>query len=57
MVNLASGAQVWSNDVSEVGTVAKHDVPTVVAEMNRTMDRAIEKLLTPAPSLAAVKGK
>jgi ABC-type uncharacterized transport system auxiliary subunit len=57
MVNLASGAQVWSNDVSELGTVAKHDVPTVVAEMNRTMDRAIEKLLTPAPSLVAVKGK
>jgi ABC-type uncharacterized transport system auxiliary subunit len=57
MTNLATGAQVWSNDVSEVGTVAKRDVPTVVAEMNRTMDRAIEKLLTPAPSLAAVKGK
>jgi ABC-type uncharacterized transport system auxiliary subunit len=57
MVNLANGAQVWSNDVSELGTVAKHDVPTVVAEMNRTMDRAIEKLLTPPPSLVAVKGK
>jgi len=48
---------VWSNAVSEVGTVEKHDVPTVVAEMNRTMDRAIEKLLTPAPSLVAAKGK
>ncbi len=57
MTNLATGAQVWSNAVSEVGTVDKRDVPTVVAEMNRTMDRAIEKLLTPAPSLVAAKGK
>jgi hypothetical protein len=35
--------------VSEVGTVGKRDVPAVVAEMNATMGRAIEKLLTPAP--------
>jgi ABC-type uncharacterized transport system auxiliary subunit len=57
MTNLATGAQVWTNAVSEVGTVGKRDVPTVVAEMNRTMERAIEKLLTPAPSLVAAKGK
>ena len=57
IVCLATGAQVWTNAVSEVGTVDKRDVPTVVAEMNRTMDRAIEKLLTPAPSLVAAKGK
>jgi ABC-type uncharacterized transport system auxiliary subunit len=57
IVNLATGAQVWTNAVSEVGTVDKRDVPTVVAEMNRTMDRAIEKLLTPPPSLVAAKGK
>ena len=57
MVSLANGAQVWSNAVSEVGTVDKRDVPTVVAAMNRTMDRAIEKLLTPTPSLVAAKGK
>jgi len=57
MTNLATGAQVWSNAVSDVGTVDKRDVPTVVAEMNRTMERAIEKLLTPAPSLVAAKGK
>jgi hypothetical protein len=56
-VNLASGAQVWSNAVSEIGTVDKRDVPTVVAEMNRTMDRALEKLLTPAPSVVAAEGK
>jgi len=57
IVCLATGAQVWINAVCGVGTVEKHDVPTVVAEMNRTMDRAIEKLLTPAPSLVAAKGK
>ena len=57
MVNLANGATVWSNAVSEVGTVDKRDVPTVVAEMNRAMKRAIEKLLTPAPSFVAAQGK
>ena len=51
MTNLATGATVWSNAVSEVGTVNKRDVPAVVSEMNRTMDRAIEKLLTPAPAV------
>jgi ABC-type uncharacterized transport system auxiliary subunit len=57
IVNLANGTTVWSNAVSEVGTVDKRNVPTVVAEMNRTMERAIEKLLTPAPTLVAAKGK
>ena len=50
MTNLATGATVWSNAVSETGTVGKRDVPAVVAEMNHTMERAIEKLLTPAPA-------
>ena len=50
MTNLATGATVWSNAVSEVGTVGQRNVPAVVAEMNRTMERAIEKLLTPVPS-------
>jgi ABC-type uncharacterized transport system auxiliary subunit len=50
MMNLATGATVWNNAVSEVGTVTHRDVPTVVSEMNRTMERAIEKLLTPAPA-------
>ena len=56
MTNLATGATMWTNAVSEVGTVGQRDVPTVVSEMNRTMDRAIEKLLTPAPASAAAKG-
>jgi ABC-type uncharacterized transport system auxiliary subunit len=48
MVRLSNGETVWTNSVSEFGTVTKRDVPAVVAEMNRTMDRAIQKLLTPA---------
>jgi ABC-type uncharacterized transport system auxiliary subunit len=50
MTNLATGATVWTNAVSEVGDVNKHDVPAVVSEMNRTMERAIEKLLSPMPA-------
>ena len=50
MTNLATGLTVWTNSVSEVGDVNKHDVPAVVSEMNRTMERAIEKLLTPMPA-------
>src|SRR5882762_880017 len=53
MTNLATGATVWTNAVSEVGAVNKHDVPAVVSEMNRTMERAIEKLLTPMPAEVA----
>jgi dihydroxyacetone kinase-like predicted kinase len=38
-----------------VGEVNQHDIPTVVLEMSHTMERAIEKLLTPVPgTLAAV---
>jgi ABC-type uncharacterized transport system auxiliary subunit len=47
MTSIATGATVWSNAVSEMGDVDKHDVPAVVSEMNRTMQRAIEKLVTP----------
>src|SRR6266576_2055856 len=52
MTNLATGATVWNNAVSEVGDVNKHDVPAVVSEINRTMERAIRKLLTPMPDVA-----
>jgi ABC-type uncharacterized transport system auxiliary subunit len=55
LTNLETGATVWTNEVSEVGTVAQRDVPTVVAEMNATMGRAIEKLLTPAPAPAGIR--
>jgi ABC-type uncharacterized transport system auxiliary subunit len=55
MTSLATGATVWTKEVSEVGNVGKRDVPAVVAEMNATMGRAIEKLLTPTPEIAAMK--
>jgi len=50
MTNLATGRTVWTNAVSEVGDVNKGNVPAVVSEMNRTMERAIEKLLSPLPA-------
>jgi ABC-type uncharacterized transport system auxiliary subunit len=50
MTNLATGATVWTKAVSEIGDVNKRDVPSVVSEMNRTMERAIEKLLSPMPA-------
>lgn len=55
MTNLTTGSVVWTNTVDEVGTVDQRDVPAVVSEMNRTMDRAIEKLLTPSPATSAIK--
>jgi ABC-type uncharacterized transport system auxiliary subunit len=55
MTSLATGATVWTNEVSEVGTVGQRDVPAVVAEMNATMGRAIEKLLTPAPAASGIR--
>ena len=53
MTNLATGATVWTNAVSEVGNVNQRNVPAVVSEMNRTMERAIKKLLTPMPGHVA----
>ena len=53
MTRLATGETVWSNDASEVGIVAQRNVPAVVAEMNRTMERTIDKLLTPVPAAIA----
>jgi ABC-type uncharacterized transport system auxiliary subunit len=47
ITSIATGKPVWSNEVSETGDVDKHDVPAVVSEMNRTMERAIAKLVTP----------
>ncbi len=50
MTNLATGLTVWTNAVSEVGDVNNRDVPAVVSEMNRTMERAIKNLLSPMPA-------
>jgi ABC-type uncharacterized transport system auxiliary subunit len=56
MTKLDTGATVWTNEVFETGAVVQRDVPAVVSEMNRTMDRAIAKLLTPPPSAVVGKG-
>jgi len=53
MTNLVTRTTVWTNAVSETGDVNKSDVPAVVTEMNRTMERAIEKLLSPMPAEVA----
>ena len=50
MTSIATGATVWSNAVSEIGDVNQRDVPAVVSEINRTMERAINKLLSPMPA-------
>jgi ABC-type uncharacterized transport system auxiliary subunit len=53
MVRVSTGATVWTNSVSEVGTVSQRDVPSVVSAMNATMGGAIEKLLNQVPAPAS----
>jgi ABC-type uncharacterized transport system auxiliary subunit len=53
ITGISPGATIWSNAVSETGDVSQHDVPAVVAEMNRTMARAIDKLVAPVPAVLA----
>ncbi|MGC2196460.1 MAG: ABC-type transport auxiliary lipoprotein family protein [Terriglobales bacterium] len=50
IISVKSGATVWSNSVSEVGTVSQRTVPGVVSEMNRTLGLAINKLLSTVPA-------
>jgi ABC-type uncharacterized transport system auxiliary subunit len=50
LTNLATGLTVWTSAASEVGDVNKRDVPAVVSEMNRAMERAITKLLSSMPA-------
>jgi len=50
ITRLSTGATVWSNAVSEVGTVSQRTVPGVVSQMNRTMEVAINKLLSTVPA-------
>lgn len=49
ITRVATGATVWSNAVSETRPVAQRNVPGVVSQMNRTMDLAINKLLSSVP--------
>lgn len=51
ITSVKTGSTVWSNAVSEVGTVSQRNVPGVVSQMNQTMDVAINKLLVTVPVL------
>ena len=55
IIKVSTGATVWSNTASEFGTVSQRSVPGVVAEMNRTMDLAINKLLSTVPAQLTAK--
>ena len=55
ITRVSTGATVWSNTDSEIGTVAQRSVPGVVAEMNRTVDLAINKLLSTVPAPLTAK--
>jgi ABC-type uncharacterized transport system auxiliary subunit len=44
ITNLKTGTTVWSNTVDDVEKVEQHSVAGVVAEMNRAMERSLEKL-------------
>ena len=50
ITRVATGVTVWSNAVSEVGTVSQKNVPGVVSQMNRTMEVAVDKLLSTVPT-------
>lgn len=53
ITRVKTGTTVWSNAVSELGTVSKRNVPGVVSEMNRAMETAINKLLASVPATLA----
>jgi len=53
ITKVVTGATVWSNTVSETGTVSQRTVPGVVSQMNRTMDLAMSKLLSTVPAQGA----
>jgi ABC-type uncharacterized transport system auxiliary subunit len=50
ITRLSTGATVWSNNVFEAGKVSHRNVPGVVAQMNQTMELAINKLLSTIPA-------
>ena len=49
ITKVTTGATVWSNAVSETRSVSQRNVRGVVSEMNRTVDLAINKLLSSVP--------
>jgi ABC-type uncharacterized transport system auxiliary subunit len=46
IANFKTGITVWSNAVDSIEKVEQHSVPGVVSEMNRAMERSIEKLVS-----------
>ena len=50
ITRVATGATIWSNAVSETRPVPQRNVGGVVSEMNRTIDSAINKLLSTVPA-------
>jgi hypothetical protein len=50
ITKVATGAAVWSNAVSETRPVSQRNVPGVVSQMNRSMELAINKLLSTVPA-------
>jgi ABC-type uncharacterized transport system auxiliary subunit len=52
MTNVHTGTTVWSNSASDIEEVSQRNVPTVVNEMSKAMDRAIERLLSSFPNSA-----
>ena len=50
ITRVATGVTVWSNAVSEIRPVPQRNVGGVVAEMNRTVDLALNKLLSTVPA-------
>lgn len=50
ITRVSNGTTVWSNTVFEAGKVSHRNVPGVVAQMNQTMELAINKLLSTIPA-------
>ena len=50
ITRVATGATIWSNAVSESRPVPQRNVGGVVSEMNRTVDSALDKLLSTVPA-------
>ncbi|HEV7522032.1 MAG TPA: ABC-type transport auxiliary lipoprotein family protein [Candidatus Angelobacter sp.] len=50
ITRVSNGTTVWSNNVFEAGKVSHRNVPGVVAQMNQTMELAINKLLSTIPA-------
>ena len=55
ITQVATGATVWRNAVSETRPVPQRNVPGVVSEMNRTVDVAVNKLLSTVPAPMAIE--